>query len=154
MIVVYLTKLSILQNELESMQLPDKIRWQIQATMPVPVPSVKCSFSCQPPSVPPSAIASVQPCALPSTHRTSQRTQSSGMIGKLKAASTMQQENELEFDSWTLLEDGVGSIPSAGGISAMVSADSANMRASSLLKGAVRVRRADLTYVGPVDEYS
>ncbi|KAK4794587.1 hypothetical protein SAY86_012581 [Trapa natans] len=143
-----------LQNELESMQIPDKIRWRIQATMPVLVPSVKCSISCQPPSVPPSAIASVQPSASRTVQRTSQRTQSSGMLGKLKASSTMQQENELEFDSWTLLEDGVGSIPSAGGICALVSADSANMHASSFLKGAVRVRRADLTYVGPVDEDS
>ncbi|KAK4803623.1 hypothetical protein SAY86_003440 [Trapa natans] len=144
-----------LQNELESMQLPEKIRWRIQATMPpVLVPSVKCSISCQPPSVPPSAIASVQPSASRTVQRTSQRTQSSGMLGKLKASSTMQQENELEFDCWTLLEDGVGSIPSAGGVSAIVSADSANMRAPSFLKGAVRVRRADLTYVGPVDEDS
>lgn len=148
------------QNELESMQLPDKIRWRIQTAMPALVPSVKRSFSCQLPSIPPSAIASLlQPSTLPPgssnpTQRTSQRIQSSSVLGKSKALSTMQQEIELEFDSWILLEDGAGSTPSAAGISAMVTADSTNLRASSLLKGASRVRRADLTYVGPVDEDS
>ncbi|PKI45447.1 mediator of RNA polymerase II transcription subunit 12 isoform X2 [Punica granatum] len=149
-----------LQNELESMQLPDKIRWRIQAAMPVLVPSVKCSISCQPPSVPQSAIAPLlQPSTFPPassnpTQRTSQRTQSSSALGKSKASPAVQLENEMEFDSWTLLEDGVGSAPSSGGISAMGSADGANLRASSWLKGAVRVRRTDLTYVGPVDEDS
>lgn len=154
MIVIHITEFSIVQNELESMQIPDKIRWRIQAAMPVLIPSLKFSFSCQPPSVPISALAYVQPSLLPTTQRTSQRTQSSSMPGKLKASSTIQQENEPEFDSWTLLEDGVGSTPSTGAISAMVSTDSANPRACSWLRGAVRVRRIDLTYVGPVDEDS
>lgn len=76
------------------------------------------------------------------------------MPGKSKASLKMQEEIELDFDSWTLLEDGVGSIQSAGGISAMVSGDSADLQASSWLKGAARVRRTDLTYVSPVDEDS
>lgn len=76
------------------------------------------------------------------------------MPGKSKAALKMQEEIELDFDSWTLLEDGAGSIQSTGGIPAMVSADSADLQASSWLRGAARVRRTDLTYVGPVDEDS
>ncbi|KAJ1408629.1 Mediator complex, subunit Med12 [Sesbania bispinosa] len=59
-----------------------------------------------------------------------------------------QQDNDLEVDPWTLLEDGAGSCPSVG------SGDRVNIRAASWLKGAVRVRRTDLTYVGAVDEDS
>lgn len=61
------------------------------------------------------------------------------------------QDNDFEFDPWTLLEDGAGSCPSASNVGG---GDCVNIRAASWLKGAVRVRRTDLTYVGAVDEDS
>jgi hypothetical protein len=59
----------------------------------------------------------------------------------------------LEIDPWMLLEDGAGSCPSASNTASIGGGD-ANLRAASWLKGAVRVRRTDLTYVGPVDDDS
>lgn len=61
---------------------------------------------------------------------------------------------DTEIDQWTILEDGAGAgqpSPSSTGIG---SSDHANFKASFLLKGAVRVRRTDLTYIGAVDEDS
>lgn len=145
----------LLQNHLDSMQLPDSIRWRIQAAMPVLPPSPGRSFSCQPPSVPNSSIVSVQPSIKNSgfnsnslaTHQRSpaplSRTAASG--------KSKQQDNDFEFDPWTLLEDGAGSCPSASNVGG---GDIVNIRAASWLKGAVRVRRTDLTYVGAVDEDS
>ncbi|KAJ9681436.1 hypothetical protein PVL29_020351 [Vitis rotundifolia] len=49
-----------LQNDLDCMQLPDTIRWRIQAAMSILVPSGRCSISCQPPSVSSAALASLQ----------------------------------------------------------------------------------------------
>ncbi|KAL0425999.1 UNVERIFIED_CONTAM: Mediator of RNA polymerase II transcription subunit [Sesamum radiatum] len=65
-----------------------------------------------------------------------------------------QQELDSEIDQWTLLEDGAGSgqlSPNSAGIGG---SDHANLKASNFLKGAVRVRRTDLTYIGAVDEDS
>lgn len=70
------------------------------------------------------------------------------------SGKSKQQDNDLEVDPWTLLEDGAGSCPSAGNTATIGSGDRVNIRAASWLKGAVRVRRTDLTYVGAMDEDS
>ncbi|OMP00404.1 Mediator complex, subunit Med12 [Corchorus olitorius] len=152
-----------LQNELESMQLPEMIRWRIQAAMPILFPSFRNLISCHPPSVPIGALSSLQPSIFvpgsylgtlsapqrqgPST-RTSNNTQ-----GKSKSMPVVQ-EYVMEIDPWTLLEDGAGSGPSTSSTAVIGSSDHANLRASSWLKGAVRVRRTDLTYIGAVDDDS
>nr|KYP64207.1 hypothetical protein KK1_018798 [Cajanus cajan] len=151
--------LEALQNHLDNMQLPDTIRGRIQAAMPVLPPSIRCSFYCQPPTVPVSALASLQSNTTSSgfnsssptiPHRNlvpSSRTPASG--------KSKQQDNDSDVvDPWMLLEDGAGSCPSASNTTIMGSGDRANIRAASWLKGAVRVRRTDLTYVGAVDEDS
>ncbi|XP_058764195.1 mediator of RNA polymerase II transcription subunit 12-like isoform X1 [Vicia villosa] len=147
--------LETLQNHLDSMQLPDSIRWRIQAAMPVLPPSPRRSFSCQPPSVPNSSIVSLQPSiknsgfnsnSLATPQRSPAPLSRTATSGKSK-----QQDNDFEFDPWTLLEDGAGSCPSASNVGG---GDIVNIRAASWLKGAVRVRRTDLTYVGAVDEDS
>lgn len=147
--------LETLQNHLDCMQLPDSIRLRIQAAMPVLPPSTRCSFSCQPPSVPNSSLVSLQPNvknsgsnsgSLATPQRSPVPLSRTAASGKSK-----QQDNDFEVDPWTLLEDGAGSCPSASNVG---SGDRVNIRAASWLKGAVRVRRTDLTYVGPVDEDS
>lgn len=60
----------------------------------------------------------------------------------------------MEIDPWTLLEDGAGSGPSSSNSAVMGGGDSANLKASSWLRGAVRVRKTDLTYIGSVDDDS
>ncbi|KAG7614639.1 Mediator of RNA polymerase II transcription subunit 12 [Arabidopsis thaliana] len=153
-----------LQNELSRMQLPDTIRWRIQAAMPILLPSLRCSLSCQPHSVPPTALTLVQPSGSTATAGTNQRNSpaisksgTAAAQGKLKPtmlAPHQQQEadNTDVVDPWTLLEDGTSSGLSSS--NASNSSDMANLRATCWLKGAVRVRRTDLTYVGSVDDDS
>jgi hypothetical protein len=66
------------------------------------------------------------------------------------------QDPEMEVDPWTLLEDGT-SCPSAlsgsNGTSG-IAADHTNLKACSWLKGAIRVRRTELTYIGSLDDDS
>ena len=148
-----------MQNDLDRMQLPDTIRWRIQAAMPVLIPSTRCPFSCQPPSVPASAFVSLQPSntnpgfiwgsSLTVPQRNLVPSSRTAASGKSK-----QQDNDLDVDPWTLLEDGAGSCPSASNSAIIGSGDRANIRAASWLKGAVRVRRTDLTYIGAVDDDS
>jgi hypothetical protein len=62
----------------------------------------------------------------------------------------------MEVDPWTLLEDGT-SCPSASSGSngaSGITADHANLKACSWLKGAVRLRRTELTYIGSLDDDS
>ncbi|KAK6142801.1 hypothetical protein DH2020_023149 [Rehmannia glutinosa] len=126
-----------LQNDLDRMELPEIIRWRIQTAMPVLFPSVRCSIPCQPPSVSPNALARLQP-------------------SNQNKAQALQQDLDTDtIDQWTLLEDGTGSgqlSTNSAGIS--VSSDHSNLKASNWLKGAVRVRRTDLTYIGAIDEDS
>ncbi|KAJ4826395.1 hypothetical protein Tsubulata_025175 [Turnera subulata] len=150
-----------LQNDLDRMQLPATIRCRIQAAMPVLLPSARCSISCQPPPVPNAAVALLQPSiAISGTFpgNVPQRNQvplgrSASISGKSKTLP-QQQDNDIEIDPWTLLEDGTGSGPTSGNPAMIGSGDHANLRASSWLKGAVRVRRTDLTYIGAVDDDS
>ncbi|KAK9274133.1 hypothetical protein L1049_018947 [Liquidambar formosana] len=152
-----------LQNDLDRMQLPDSIRWRIQAAMPILFTSVRCSISCQPPPVPTAAVASLQPSIsipgfYPGNSNPSQRNSvplvrtATNISGKPKSLP-LQQDHDMEIDPWTLLEDGAGSGPSSN-TAVISSGDHANLRASSWLKGAVRVRRTDLTYIGAVDDDS
>ncbi|XP_057464204.1 LOW QUALITY PROTEIN: mediator of RNA polymerase II transcription subunit 12-like [Actinidia eriantha] len=153
-----------LQNDLDRMHLPDSIRWRIQAAMPTLFPSFRWHISCQPPSVSPAALASLQPSIsvsgshpgnsnLPQRNPGSLTRTATSLAGKTKP-STLQQDIDMEIDPWTLLEDGAGSGPSSTSTSGIGGSDNANLRASSLLKGAVRVRRTDLTYIGVVDDDS
>ncbi|XP_057780532.1 mediator of RNA polymerase II transcription subunit 12 [Salvia miltiorrhiza] len=149
-----------LQNDLDHMELPETIRWRIQSALPILAPPVRSSLSCQPPSVPPTALACLQPSnpvtvLNPCNSNPPQRNL--GLPGRtnMKTKSQISQPDlDTEIDQWTLLEDGAGSgqpSPSSAGIG---SSDHANFKASFLLKGAVRVRRTDLTYIGAVDEDS
>ncbi|XP_045793833.1 mediator of RNA polymerase II transcription subunit 12-like [Trifolium pratense] len=145
--------LETLQNHLDSMQLPDSIRWRIQAAMPVLPRSTLYSFSCQPSSVPNSSIVSLQPRIKNSGFNSSSLAtpqRSAVPLSRTAAASgkSKQQDTDFEVDPWTLLEDGAGSYPSAN----KGSGDLVNIHAASWLKGAVRVRRTDLTYIGAVDD--
>lgn len=152
----------MIQNELDGMQLPDTVRWRIQTAMPFVFPSVKLSISCQPPNVPPSALGFLQPSiSIPGPHPVSLRNNqvsSSRNIsnGPSKATKPLssQPDSDIEIDPWTVLEDGAGSGPSSINAAAIAGSDHANMKASSWLKGAVRVRRMDLTYIGAIDDDS
>ncbi|KAI8021554.1 Mediator of RNA polymerase II transcription subunit 12 [Camellia lanceoleosa] len=150
-----------LQNDLDRMQLPDSIRWRIQAAMPILFLSSKCSISCQLPSVSPVALSSLQSSIsvsgshpgnsnLPPRNLLSSGRTGTTATGKNRPSPLpLQQDVDAEIDPWTLLEDGLGSGPiMASGIGGN---GNGNLRASSWLKGAVRVRRTDLTYIGAVD---
>ncbi|KAL7083219.1 hypothetical protein ACP275_14G148200 [Erythranthe tilingii] len=153
-----------LQNELDRMELPETIRWRIQTAMPILFPPVKCSINCQPPSVPPTALTRLLPITQVTTvnpnHNNSNPSQRSpilqGHIVKNKQHALQQELDSSEIiDQWTLLEEGTGSggppLATSAGISG---SGQSNLKASNLLKGAIRVRRKDLTYVGAVDEDS
>ncbi|CAL5397828.1 unnamed protein product [Camellia sinensis] len=155
-----------LQNDLDRMQLPDSIRWRIQAAMPILFPSSKCSISCQLPSVSPVALSSLQSSIsvsgshpgnsnLPPRNLLSSGRTGTTATGKNRPSPLpLQQDADAEIDPWTLLEDGLGSGPiTASGIGGNGNGNG-NLRASSWLKGAVRVRRTDLTYIGAVDDDS
>ncbi|GAB2217351.1 hypothetical protein Droror1_Dr00000526 [Drosera rotundifolia] len=152
-----------LQNELDRLRVPDTIRSRIQAAMPIIHHGNRRHISCQPPSVSSSALTALQPSmSLPSLHpghaNPSQKgaaamaRQPNNAASKAKAAA-LQPDYDVEVDPWLLLEDGAGAGPSSSS-SGVVGSDHGNLRASSLLKGAVRVRRTDLTYIGTVDEDS
>ncbi|GKA73271.1 hypothetical protein Tco_0779487, partial [Tanacetum coccineum] len=128
-----------LQNELDGMQLPD-VRWRIQTAMPFVFPSVKLSISCQPPNVPVFALGFLQPSiSIPGPHHATKPLSS-------------QPDFDIEIDPWTVLEDGAGSGPSFINAAEITGSDHTNMKALSWLKGAVRVRRMDLTYIGAIDD--
>lgn len=151
-----------LQHELEVMQLSDAIRWRVQAAMPMLLPSARFSISCQPSPVSISSLVSLQPSAAnslfyPPANSIPLQRHSSALSRTTKTTkqSPAQQENyEMEIDPWTLLEDGAGSGPSSSNSAVMGGGDSANLKASSWLRGAVRVRKTDLTYIGSVDDDS
>ncbi|KAL8172485.1 hypothetical protein V2J09_024289 [Rumex salicifolius] len=145
-----------LQNELDRMQLPATILWRIKAALPVILPNNRCYVSSQPPSVPSSAITSLKPSISFSSQanlRNSTLSKLSNTTSKAKS-SLPQPDSDMEIDPWTLLEDGAGAGPSISNLAAMSSSDNANLKAASWLKGAVRVRRTDLAYIGAMDEDS
>ncbi|KAF9668966.1 hypothetical protein SADUNF_Sadunf14G0058400 [Salix dunnii] len=159
-------ELESLLNDLDRMQLPGMIQLRIQSAMPILLPSVRCYVSCQPPPVPTAAVVSLQPSiAISGFHNGSNALKNPAPLARpannistkskpLPVLLPVQQDVDMEIDPWTLLEDGTGSGPSSSNISVIGSVDRANLRASSWLKGAVRVRRSDLTYIGAVDDDS
>lgn len=74
--------------------------------------------------------------------------------GKSKPLPPQQQDHDTEIDPWLLLEDGAGSSQSSSNAAAIGGGEHANFRASYWLKGAVRVRRTDMTYIGAMDDDS
>lgn len=154
----------LMQNDLCRMQLPDTIRLRIQTAMPILLPSVRCFVSCQLPSVPVAALASLQPSiSIPGVYSGHLSPPQRNTVPLTRTATNAsakykllpsQLDHDMEIDPWTLLEDGAGSGPSSSNTAVIGSGDHANLRASSWLKGAVRVRRSDLTYIGAVDEDS
>ncbi|KAL9245376.1 hypothetical protein vseg_019038 [Gypsophila vaccaria] len=146
--------LESLQGELDRMQVPDAIRLRIQAAMPILVPNNQTRVSCQPPSISSAAIASLQPSQAGSYPKNPVRTATGGVMpGKSKSAA-VQHDHDSEVDPWLLLEDGAGSGASFSSSSLGGGGDPANLKASSWLKGAVRMRRTDLTYIGALDDDS
>ncbi|KAG5231359.1 mediator of RNA polymerase II transcription [Salix suchowensis] len=157
-------ELESLLNDLDRMQLPGMIQLRIQSAMPILLPSVRCYVSCQPPPVPTAAVVSLQPSiAISGFHNGSNALKNPAPLARpanhistkskpLPVLLPLQQDGDMEIDPWTLLEDGTGSGPSSSNISVTGSVDRTNLRASSWLKGAVRVRRTDLTYIGAVDD--
>lgn len=145
--------LSFLQADLDRMELPTTIRRRLQSAMPILPVSISLSLPYHPPTIPTTALSSM----LPSTSISSppfQRLMSSRALVKNKTLPSHDVDNEI--DPWTLLEDGTGcsAASSAGGSAGTVSGDHSNLKACSWLKGAVRVRRTDLTYVGVLDDES
>lgn len=148
-----------LQAELDRMELPAAIRRRLQAAMPILPPSLPLSFSCHPPALSLTALAALQP-GMPTSHAPSfQRLvpcprPSTNSSAKNKALASL--ESDMEIDPWTLLEEGTISASSSnsGGNMGIVGGDHSNLKACSWLKGAVRVRRTDLTYVGAMDDDS
>lgn len=147
-----------MQADLDHMQLSSAVRVRLQAAMPS-LPSFPCPTIC---SVPPHLSASTIPVLQTSALNNSSfpsgilvppqkvSVRMANAIGKCK--STLYQDPEVEIDPWTLLEDGTGSGVSGSNSGGCVSGDQVNLKACNWLKGAVRVRRTDLTYVGAVDD--
>lgn len=135
------------------MQLPGGIRNRLQAVFPLLPLTPVTTISAAPPRVPAAVLSQLQ--ARPSNSAPTSTTypgpaQKSlypleSNTGKSKAA--VLPDSEMEVDPWTLLEDGVGAStgPIGGG-------EVGNLKACAWLKGAVRIRRTDLTYIGAVDE--
>ncbi|XP_008811115.1 mediator of RNA polymerase II transcription subunit 12-like [Phoenix dactylifera] len=146
-----------LQADLDRMELPATIRRRIQAAMPILPASLPFLIPCHSPTSSSLELASLQPItSTPGTHQRflpTTRT-STNLSGRSKTVPS--QYLDMEIDPWTLLEDGTGSASASGGNSHMigVGGDHSNLKACSWLKGAVRVRRTDLTYVGSLDDDS
>ncbi|URD97129.1 Transcription mediator complex subunit Med12 [Musa troglodytarum] len=144
-----------LQNDLDRMELPASIRWRIQTAMPFLSPSLWFSAPCHLPVLPSVALTSLQPSNLnPGPHQRIIPAWTYNFPGKSKSSAL--QDMDIEIDPWTLLEDGTNSGSASNNSSNMGSTngDNSNLKACCWLKGTVRVRRTDLTYIGPLDEDS
>ncbi|BFI43571.1 hypothetical protein MPTK2_Ug00450 [Marchantia polymorpha subsp. ruderalis] len=145
-----------MQIELENMQLPRSARARLQAALPLLAISPPMTIAASPSQVLIHSLSVLnQGSSVPSstgfgTIGIGQKALSSSESNVGKAKSSSMPELEMEFDPWTLLEDGVGS-GSSNGISG---GDAGNLKACIWLKGSVRVRRGDLTYVGAIDDDS
>ncbi|OAY75728.1 Mediator of RNA polymerase II transcription subunit 12 [Ananas comosus] len=151
--------IQMLQSDLDRMELPLTIKRRIQSAMPFLPPSLPSSIPCHPPILPPSALSPLQSTMLAPApqQRTAQASRvPTNLSGRSKALPSL--DPDMEIDPWTLLEDGTvsASTSSSGGNGSMggVSVDHANFKACSWLKGAIRVRRTDLTYTGALDDDS
>lgn len=133
------------QADVEHMQLPCGIRNRLQAAFPLLPPTPVTTISAAPPQVPAAVVSQLQarPAYNPAAQKSLYPLESKSKAAVVAAPDAA----EMEVDPWTLLEDGVGAStgPSGGG-------EVGNLKACAWLKGAVRIRRTDLTYIGAVDE--
>ncbi|KAJ0970177.1 hypothetical protein J5N97_023054 [Dioscorea zingiberensis] len=153
-----------LQVELDRMELPAAIRRRLQAAMPVLPPSPPLTISCNPPLLTSTALTSLQPgISSAGLHQANSIPNQRTSIPSARPATTipgkgrasLSQDLDVEIDPWTLLEDGSGTASAPSNSSSNVGgsgADYSNLKACSWLKGAVRVRRTDLTYIGAMDD--
>ncbi|XP_047089188.1 LOW QUALITY PROTEIN: mediator of RNA polymerase II transcription subunit 12-like [Lolium rigidum] len=148
-----------LQSALDHMELPGTIRRKIQAALPILPPCRHRSIQCQPPQLSLAALSPLQSSTSSTAGPQQKNTPLSWVptnISSRSKATLPSQDPEMEVDPWTLLEDGT-SCPSASSGSngaSGITADHANLKACSWLKGAVRVRRTELTYIGSLDDDS
>ena len=139
------------------MQLPSTVRARLQAAMPILAPSPMPTIASGPPQVPASALPIMQlstNCSstlssITTTYKVPTRLDN--LIGKVKQNPV--QDLDTEIDPWTLLED-VTTSSNVGSGGVLMSTESGSSKACAWLKGAVRVRRANLTYIGLVDDDS
>ncbi|KAL6589657.1 hypothetical protein ACP70R_050271 [Stipagrostis hirtigluma subsp. patula] len=147
-----------LQSALDHMELPGTIRRRIQAAMPILPPSRHPSIPCQPPQLSLAALAPLQSST--STVGPQQKSSSHSWVptnvSSRSKAVLPPQDPEMEVDPWTLLEDGTSCPSTSSGSNGTsgITGDHANLKACSWLKGAVRVRRTELTYIGSLDDDS
>lgn len=141
------------QVDVEQMPIPAGARTRLQAAMPLLLPAPMATIAAGPPQIPSPALTHLQ-----STVSSTVITPSVGHSGAsrklllpleniVKTKTILLPDPEMEVDPWTLLEDGVGASTGLTGVGEV-----GNPKACVWLKGAVRVRRCDLTYVGAVDE--
>ncbi|KAK8957973.1 Mediator of RNA polymerase II transcription subunit 12 [Platanthera zijinensis] len=142
-----------MQADLDRMELPTTIRRRLQAAMPILPPSLSMSLLSHRPVPPPVVLtASATP---PSTTTNSAPFQKfTPNRPPIKSKILPAQEFEAEIDPWTLLEDGTAcsAASSASGGAGAIGGDPSNLKACGLLKGSMRLRRTDLTYVGVLDD--
>lgn len=162
-VILVISHFHFLQTDLDCMQLPAAIRRRLQAAIPVLPPSLPPSISCQPPLLSSAALASMQSSlASPGFQAGNSNLPQRSPIPSARTSSNasaksrplQSQDPDVEIDPWMLLEDGTGSVPVSGNSNVSVGSDHANLKACSWLKGAIRVRRTDLTYIGTVDDDS
>ncbi|CAM0148939.1 unnamed protein product [Urochloa decumbens] len=147
-----------LQSALDHMELPETIRRRIQAAMPILPPSRHPCIQCQPPQL---SLAAVTPLQS-STSSIGPQPKGSSVgwvptnVSSRSKALLPSHDPEMEVDPWTLLEDGTSCPSTSSGNNGTSGAtgDHANLKACSWLKGAVRVRRTELTYIGSLDDDS
>ena len=142
------------------MELPGTIRRRIQAALPILPPSRHPCIQLQPPQLSLAALAPLQSSSS-STAGPQQKNNASvswvptNILSRSKAMLPSQ-DPEMEVDPWTLLEDDTSCPSTSSGSNAAsgLAGDHANLKACSWLKGAVRVRRTELTYIGSLDDDS
>lgn len=150
--------ISLLQSALDHMELPETIRRRIQAAMPLLPPSRHPSMQCQPPQL---SLAALTPLQSSTSGAGAQQKSSSVSwvptnVSSRSKAVLPSHDPEMEVDPWNLLEDGTSCPSTSSGSNGAsgVTGDHANLKACSWLKGAVRVRRTELTYIGSLDDDS
>ncbi|XP_039825153.1 mediator of RNA polymerase II transcription subunit 12-like isoform X3 [Panicum virgatum] len=147
-----------LQSALDHMELPETIRRRIQAAMPILPPSRHPSIQCQPPQLSLAALTPLQSCTSSAGPQQKQGCVSwvPTNVSSRSKAVLPSHDPEMEIDPWALLEDGTSCPSTSSGSNGTsgVTGDHANLKACSWLKGTVRVRRTELTYIGSLDDDS
>ena len=149
---------SFLQSALDHMELPETIRRRIQAAMPILPPSQHPCIQCQPPQLSLAALTPLQSCTSSAGPQQKSSCVSWVPTNVSRRSKTVlpSHDPEMEVDPWALLEDGTSCPSTSSGSNGTsgVTGDHANLKACSWLKGTVRVRRTELTYIGSLDDDS